>query len=108
MTIEEMKAKKIELGYSNKALAKESGVPLGTVQKIFSGETKAPRMDTITARLDREEAKAIGENPDTKRIEEKKPDPVETPGPRKEITEEDYLKMVGNVYEYDYEEEEDD
>ena len=49
MTIEEMKAKKIELGYSNKALAKESGVPLGTVQKIFSGETKAPRMDTITA-----------------------------------------------------------
>lgn len=66
------------------------------------------RMDTITARLDREEAKAIGENPDTKRIEEKKPDPVETPGPRKEITEEDYLKMVGNFYEYDYEEEEDD
>ena len=66
------------------------------------------RMDTITARLDREEAKAIGENPDTKRIEENKPDPVETPGPRKEITEEDYLKMVGNFYEYDYEEEEDD
>ena len=49
MTIEEMKARKIELGYSNKALAKESGVPLGTVQKIFSGETKAPRMDTIAA-----------------------------------------------------------
>ena len=49
MTIEEMKARKRELGYSNKALAKESGVPLGTVQKIFSGETKAPRMDTITA-----------------------------------------------------------
>ena len=49
MTIEEMKVRKRELGYSNKALAKESGVPLGTVQKVFSGETKAPRMDTITA-----------------------------------------------------------
>lgn len=49
MTIEEMKARKRELGYSNKTLAKEAGVPLGTVQKIFSGETKSPRMDTITA-----------------------------------------------------------
>lgn len=63
------------------------------------------RMDTITARLDREGAKAIGKDPDTKRIEEKKPESVETPGPRKEMTEEDYLKKVGNFYEYDYEEE---
>ena len=63
------------------------------------------RMDTITARLDREEAKAIGKDPDAERIEEKKPESVETPGPRKEMTEEDYLKKVGNFYEYDYEEE---
>ena len=47
MTIEEMKARKIELGYTNEKLAELSGVPLGTLQKIFSGETKAPRYDTI-------------------------------------------------------------
>ena len=47
MTIEEMKARKIELGYTNEKLAELSNVPLGTLQKIFSGETKAPRYDTI-------------------------------------------------------------
>lgn len=47
MTIEEMKARKIELGYTNETVARLSGVPLGTVQKIFAGETKAPRYDTI-------------------------------------------------------------
>lgn len=47
MTIEQMKARKIELGYTNERLAELSGVPLGTVQKIFAGVTKAPRYDTI-------------------------------------------------------------
>ena len=47
MTIEEMKARKTELGYTNEQVAELSGVPLGTVQKIFSGETKSPRYDTI-------------------------------------------------------------
>ena len=47
MTIEEMKAKKNERGLTNEMIAKLSGVPLGTVQKIFSGETKAPRKLTI-------------------------------------------------------------
>ena len=47
MTIEEMKAKKAELGYTNELISELSGVPLGTVQKIFSGETKAPRYDTV-------------------------------------------------------------
>lgn len=47
MTIEQMKAKKIELGYTNEKLAELTGVPLGTVQKIFAGVTKAPRYDTI-------------------------------------------------------------
>lgn len=42
-----MKARKVELGYTNEKLAELSGVPLGTLQKIFSGETKAPRYDTI-------------------------------------------------------------
>ena len=49
MTIEQMMAKKKELGYSNNRIAELSGVPVGTVQKIFSGETKAPRYETMQA-----------------------------------------------------------
>ena len=49
MTIEEMKRRKKEFGFSNKKLSEVSGIPLGTVQKIFSGETAAPRYDTIQA-----------------------------------------------------------
>ena len=49
MTIEEMRARKKELGYSNKKLAELSGVPLGTLQKIFSGATAAPRYEAIAA-----------------------------------------------------------
>lgn len=47
MTIDEMKARKQELGYSVEALAELSGVPRGTLQKIFSGQTKSPRRETI-------------------------------------------------------------
>ncbi|MEE0954504.1 MAG: Uma2 family endonuclease [Eubacterium sp.] len=47
MTLEEMKARKRELGYSLEQLSKLSGVPLGTLQKVFSGQTKHPRRDTI-------------------------------------------------------------
>lgn len=49
MTIEEMKLKKKELGYSNKTIAEKSGIPLGTVQKIFSGATTSPREETVRA-----------------------------------------------------------
>jgi len=49
MTIEEMKARKKELGYTNETLAEASGVPLGTVQKIFAGVTASPRKGTIHA-----------------------------------------------------------
>ena len=49
MTIEEMKRRKREFGYTNEMVAGKSGVPLGTVQKIFSGATKAPRKETIDA-----------------------------------------------------------
>ena len=49
MTIEEMQKRKKELGYSNEVLAEKSGVPLGTVQKIFGGLTKAPRQRTVEA-----------------------------------------------------------
>ena len=49
MTIEQLKARKKEMGLSNKQLAEKSGVPLGTIQKILSGETKSPRYATISA-----------------------------------------------------------
>jgi Uma2 family endonuclease len=49
MTIDELKRKKQELGYSNEKVAEISGVPLGTVQKIFGGATKHPRYRTLQA-----------------------------------------------------------
>lgn len=47
MTIEEMKRRKKELGYTNQQIADLAGVPLGTVQKIFSGATSSPRYETL-------------------------------------------------------------
>ena len=49
MTIEEMKKRKTELGLTNEMLAQASGVPVGTVQKIMSGTTRAPRRLTLEA-----------------------------------------------------------
>lgn len=49
MTIQEMKEKKRERGYTYVQMAELSGVPLGTIQKIFSGETESPRYDTLQA-----------------------------------------------------------
>lgn len=49
MTIQEMQEKKKERGYTYAQMADLSGVPLGTIQKIFSGETTNPRYDTLQA-----------------------------------------------------------
>lgn len=49
MNLEEMKRLKKERGYSNEQICEWSGVPLGTVRKIFSGETKHPRFETMQA-----------------------------------------------------------
>lgn len=49
MNLTQMKHYKKQLGYSLDQLAELSGVPRGTLQKIFSGETKAPRHDTLQA-----------------------------------------------------------
>lgn len=49
MTIQEMKERKKELGYTNEQISELSGVPLGTVQKIFGGATTAPRYETLQA-----------------------------------------------------------
>ena len=49
MTVQEMKRKKKEKGYTYAQIAELSGVPLGTIQKIFNGETISPRYDTLQA-----------------------------------------------------------
>jgi len=49
MTLSEMKERKKELGYSYEQIADWSGVPLSTVQKVFSGATQAPRYETLYA-----------------------------------------------------------
>ena len=49
MNIQEMKEKKKEKGYTNEQIAELSGVPLGTVQKIFGGATTSHRYDTLKA-----------------------------------------------------------
>ena len=49
MTIEQMKARKRELGLTSEMIAKAAGVPVSTIQKIFGGITKAPRKLTIEA-----------------------------------------------------------
>ena len=47
MDIAELKKRKIELGLTNQMVANLSGVPLGTIQKIFGNVTKAPRYETL-------------------------------------------------------------
>ena len=47
--IDEMRARKKELGYTYKELADLSGVPLPTVQKILGGFTKSPRYENVLA-----------------------------------------------------------
>lgn len=47
MTIAELKQRKRELGYTNQMVASASGVPLGTIQKIFGNITKSPRYETL-------------------------------------------------------------
>ena len=49
MDIKEMKERKKSLGMTNAQIAESSGVPLGTVQKVFSGATEHPRYDTLMA-----------------------------------------------------------
>ncbi|MDD3369658.1 MAG: Uma2 family endonuclease [Lachnospiraceae bacterium] len=49
MTIEEMMHCKKQRGLSYRKMAELSGIPQGTIQKIFSGETKSPRYDTLQA-----------------------------------------------------------
>ena len=49
MTTAELIRRKKALGYTNEMISERSGVPLGTVQKIFAGITKSPRYSTLQA-----------------------------------------------------------
>lgn len=49
MIIEEMKKLKKEHGLTNEQISEHTGIPLGTVRKIFSGETKQPRYAAMQA-----------------------------------------------------------
>ena len=60
MDIGRLKKRKKELGYTNQQLAELSGVPIGTVQKIFANSTRSPRRKTYLAL-----EKALGLGPET-------------------------------------------
>ena len=49
MTLEEIIRMKQQTGYTNEMIAQQSGVPLGTVQKVLGGTTKSPRRSTLEA-----------------------------------------------------------
>ena len=48
-TVQDMKAIKHDLGLSNEEIARRAGLPVSTVQRIFSGTTNAPRKETLQA-----------------------------------------------------------
>ena len=49
ITLESIKERKEQLGYSYEQISSLSGVPLGTVQKVLGGLTKSPRYSTFMA-----------------------------------------------------------
>lgn len=49
MKLSQMQYYKQQKGYSYAKLSELSGVPVGTIQKIFCGETKNPRYETLQA-----------------------------------------------------------
>lgn len=92
MTLEEMKRIKEEKGFSLAQLSEKSGVPLGTLQKIFTGETARPRYSTRQAL-----EKALLEQPvhrDDPRVAERIPSYGKRPVKRQgEYTLEDYYAL---------------
>ena len=47
--LDDLKAKKRELNITFEELAQKSGIPLRTIENIFHGVTKNPRIDTMQA-----------------------------------------------------------
>lgn len=49
MWLENLNAIKKASGKTLKQISHESGVPLGTLNKLFAGQTKDPKLDTVCA-----------------------------------------------------------
>ena len=49
MLYEKLSERKKEMGLTTEQLSQMSGVPVGTINKILSGETRSPRYDTLRA-----------------------------------------------------------
>ena len=49
LNIKYMNDRKKELGFTNKKLAEESGVPMGTISKITAGLIADPKLGTLQA-----------------------------------------------------------
>ena len=49
MGLEKITEYKKKLGMTTEELSKQSGVPLGTLNKILSGATKDPKLETLKA-----------------------------------------------------------
>ena len=64
MTLDEMKRWKRTLAMTSEEISEASGVPLSTVQKIFSGVTRSPRKATLDSILSALEKKAAQEGLD--------------------------------------------
>ena len=77
MTLEEMRERKRELGYSNETLAEKSGVPLATVQKVLSGTTKNPRQKTVEALAAVLQAGAVVRRPAANIVRKNNPGDIE-------------------------------
>ena len=75
MTVEKIRELKEKFGYSNAQLSRESGVSIGTVNKVLSGASAHPRYETLQALwkvLDARERELLAGLP--KNSEEKKTD----------------------------------
>lgn len=95
MTLEEMRKIKQERGYSLAQLSDYSGVPLGTLQKIFSGETEHPRYATRQA-LEKVLSRENGEfqpGYDDRKVEEGIPYMASRSKKQGEYTLEDYYTL---------------
>jgi transcriptional regulator with XRE-family HTH domain len=49
LTIEDLKRKTKEKGFTYEELYERSGVPVGTIKQIFCGRTPSPKYDTVCA-----------------------------------------------------------
>ncbi len=92
MTIEQMKVRRKELGYSYQQLSEISGVPLGTIQKIFRGETSSPRYATIQAL-----EKALSDKKETDHVHEAFPAYILSEKKQGEFTVDDVLALPEDV-----------